>query len=79
MEQTPNGVPAGIKGGAIGLLVMAVGGFIACVGLGIVPVAEESIHAPQWAIVAAGLAFLFAGVSVVQQAFPRRNAGSPAR
>jgi hypothetical protein len=64
-----NSVPAGIKGGALGLLVMAMGGFIVAVGTGMVPVPDESIHAPRWVIVVAGLAFVFAGVSVVQQAF----------
>jgi hypothetical protein len=64
-----NSVPAGIKGGALGVLVMAMGGFIVGIGLGVVPVPEESIHAPRWVIAVAGLAFLFAGVSVVQQAF----------
>jgi hypothetical protein len=68
MEQA-NSVPTGIKGGAIGLLVIAMGGFILGIGLGLVPFPEESIHAPRWVISAAGLAFLFAGVSVVQQAF----------
>jgi hypothetical protein len=58
-----------MKGGALGLLVMAMGGFFFGIGLGVVPVPEESIHAPRWVIAAAGLAFLFAGVAVVQQAF----------
>ncbi len=48
---------------------MAMGGFILAIGLEVVPFPEESIHAPRWVIAAAGLAFLFAGVSVVQQAF----------
>jgi hypothetical protein len=68
-QAASNSVPTGIKGAALGLLVMAMGGFIVCVGLGVVPVPEESIHAPRWVIAAAGLAFLLAGVSVVQQAF----------
>ena len=68
-QAAANSVPSGIKGGAIGLLVMAMGGFILGIGLGVVPVPEESIHAPRWVIAAAGLAFLFAGVAVVQQAF----------
>ena len=68
-QAAPNSVPLGMKGGAIGLLVMTMGGFILGIGLGFVPVPEESIHAPRWVIAAAGLAFLFAGVAVVQQAF----------
>jgi len=70
MGQTAqNSVPSGIKGGAIGLLVMAMGGFILGIGLRVIPVPEESIHAPRWVIAAAGLAFFCAGISVVQQAF----------
>ena len=68
-QAAPNSVPLGMKGGALGLLVMAMGGFFFGIGLGVVPVPEESIHAPRWVIAAAGLAFLFAGVAVVQQAF----------
>jgi hypothetical protein len=66
---SPNQVPAGLGGAAIGIVVLGMGAFISGVGLGFVPVPPESVHAPGWVIAGAGLAFIAAGLSVVQQAF----------
>jgi hypothetical protein len=61
-------VPSGLKGLLLAVPVLGMGAVIVAVGLGRVPVDPESVHAPGWVIVVAGLVLLAAGLFILQQA-----------
>jgi hypothetical protein len=47
-----------------GLLAAGIGIIPILIGLGVIPVDERSVHGPMWTLLAAGLTFFLAGVSI---------------
>ena len=48
----------------LGILIFALGAAIILIGLGVIPVDPESIHAPGWVIACAGAIFALGGVII---------------
>ena len=60
----------------LGLLLLAIGGFIMAAGSGLFPTALKGANAPLWVIIAAGAVFALAGLSFFAQRWLPKAVGS---
>lgn len=57
----------------VGWLCVAAGAFILATAAGLIPVAEEDVHAPTWVLALCGLVFLVGGLMVFAGTRSRLN------
>jgi len=72
MPDWTRNLPSGLAGTLVfSLVFFSAGTAIVFMGLDVIHVPEESIHAPRWVIILAGAAFVFASLSIALDAVMR--------
>lgn len=69
--------PAPLVGGVLAVLLLAMGAFVAGIGLGWVPSEPGSVHAPRWVVVVCGAMFACGGIGVLANALGRGRVVAP--